>query len=164
MPKSLSKLKNRSKNRGFTMLELLTTLALIGIMAGVVMLSIDPVTQQQKGWDAKRKSDLGQVQRALEMYYQDYNRYPASGTFTFGSAWNPYISMVPPDPHAKTYIYWVDATNFQSYALYANMERGKWDSQACAGGLACPNATARGVGNSCGGACNYGVSSSNIIP
>ena len=45
-------------------------------MATGIILAINPLVQLQKAQDAKRKSELSQIQKALETYYQDNGKYP----------------------------------------------------------------------------------------
>lgn len=138
---------------------------------------INPIEQFKKAQDSKRKSDLAQIQRALEVYYQDYHRYPytveskiskdgtTNGIVNWGEDFRPYMDVLPIDPSSsKSYAYWTDITG-QSYALYTALDRGSKDPQACNGGSACTNAAANSL--VCGGtnvACTYGVTSSNIAP
>ncbi len=67
-------LKNRTK--GFTLIELLVVIAIIGILSSVVLASLS--TARQKSRDAKRISDLGQLQLALELSFDANQNYPAS--------------------------------------------------------------------------------------
>ena len=60
--------------RGFTLIELLVVIAIIGILSSVVLASLS--TARQKSRDAKRISDLGQVQLALELYFDKVQSYP----------------------------------------------------------------------------------------
>ncbi len=161
-----------TKERGLTLIELIITIALVGVLVSVVIGIVNPVEQLKKGRDGRRKSDLAQIQRGLEIYYQDAGRYPAStggnqitGT-AWGTAWSPYMSVVPRDPTAaQTYIYYSPvASNGQTYYIYASLERGSRDVNTCNAGAACVSATAASLGNSCGGTCNYGVSSPNVTP
>lgn len=158
---------------GFVLSELLIVMAVIGVLAGSLILIVNPVTQIGKANDAKRKSDLNQLQKALETYYQDYGRYPShiagnytiNGTTGWGGSWPTYMSRLPADPvSGRTYVYYANATG-QAYYLYAYLQAPK-DPQMCfpATGTACAGATANGVSNSCGGTCNYGVSSANVTP
>lgn len=62
------------KNKGFTLIELLVVIAVIGLLASIVLVSMGGV--RAKARDAKRKSDLGQIQLALTMYYDTYDTYP----------------------------------------------------------------------------------------
>lgn len=158
---------------GFTLVELLIVISLVGTLAAGVAVVLNPTAQLNKANDAKRKSDLKQIQNALEIYYNDNRSYPANsasnrimsgaGQVNWGQSWAPYISSLPQDPNsAKRYIY---VSTGQSYFLYANLDQGGSDPQACfTNGSACTNALANSVGNKCGGACNYGVTSSNTTP
>lgn len=57
-------LKNRKK--GFTLIELLVVIAIIGILSSVVLASLN--SARQKSRDAKRVSDIKQIQLALELF------------------------------------------------------------------------------------------------
>lgn len=63
-------------DNGFTLIELLVVIAIIGLMAAVIMVSLN--TTRAKARDVKRKADLVQVQKALELYYDHYNAYPST--------------------------------------------------------------------------------------
>ena len=67
-------LKNSKK--GFTLIELLVVIAIIGILSSVVLASLS--TARQKSRYAKRISDLGQVQLALELYFDRFQSYPST--------------------------------------------------------------------------------------
>jgi prepilin-type N-terminal cleavage/methylation domain-containing protein len=80
--------------RGFTLIELLTVIAIIGILASIILVSL--TAARAKGRDAKRISDIKSIQLALEEYYNDNLKYPAS---IYGSALAPtYMPTVPTDP------------------------------------------------------------------
>ncbi|MBI3632670.1 MAG: prepilin-type N-terminal cleavage/methylation domain-containing protein [Candidatus Vogelbacteria bacterium] len=64
--------KNRGK--GFTLIELLVVVAIIGILASVILVSLG--SARAKARDAKRISDIKQLQTALELYNSSYGRYP----------------------------------------------------------------------------------------
>lgn len=125
--------------RGFTLIELLVVIAIIGIISGMVLTSV--TSTRARARDAKRISDLQQIQTALELYRSDYNgRVPASKppgcpggncTSNAGSSWIPdlvptYMSAVPRDPSDgpnQRYRYSaVTLTNPIEYELDANME------------------------------------------
>jgi len=73
--------------RGFTLVELLIVIAIIGILAGGVMFVLNPSAQMAKARDAIRKSDLRQISTALEVYYASHGSYPVGGAGSDRSCW-----------------------------------------------------------------------------
>ncbi|MEJ0021781.1 MAG: prepilin-type N-terminal cleavage/methylation domain-containing protein [Candidatus Doudnabacteria bacterium] len=65
---------------GFTLIELLVVIAIIGILASIVLVSLN--SGRQKSRDARRLSDVRQTITALEIYYNDQNGYPVAATAT----------------------------------------------------------------------------------
>ena len=165
------------KEQGVTLIELLVVTGIISLLATGLVLLINPVQKIGQARDTQRKSDLAQLQRSLEIYYQDNDAYPAStasftitGTF-WGGPWTPYLSKLPKDPTtSRSYVYFTpnsgSCSNFQCYYLYASLQAGTTDPQSCFPGTtnACANAVAFNLTNRCGGVCNYGVTSANTAP
>lgn len=78
--------------RGFTLIELLVVIAIIGILSSVVLASLN--SAREKSRDARRISDIKQIQLALELYFDSNAAYP-----TVTSALVPsYIAANPTDP------------------------------------------------------------------
>lgn len=78
-------------SKGFTLIELLVVISIIGMLSSVVLASLN--TARNKGKDARRLSDLKQIQLALELYYSDNNAYPiAVGWHSQCSAWGSYTA------------------------------------------------------------------------
>jgi len=101
---------NTKLNRGFTLIELLVVIAIIGILSSVVLASLN--SARQKGRDARRVSDMKQLQLALELMYDAQSqRYPIAATMAaLGAAGSPtfvptYISTLPTDPGSGLYGY-----------------------------------------------------------
>lgn len=61
---------------GFTLVELLVVMAIIGVLVGIVGMNFR--SAQIRGRDTQRKSDLKQISAALELFYSDYGKYPDS--------------------------------------------------------------------------------------
>lgn len=63
----------RSKE-GFTLIELLVVIAIIGFLASIVLASLNQA--RRKARDARRVSDIHQIQQALELYFDTNRSYP----------------------------------------------------------------------------------------
>ena len=139
-------MKFNKKSKGFTLIELLVVIAIIGLLATIVLVSLN--SARQKARDVRRISDLRQVALGLEMYYDDNRSYPsvtgctaanyglvgtpAVGSLryalegTAGGAAPVYMSAVPLDPvnaGVNVYMYATSATSAaQRYILRAVLE------------------------------------------
>jgi general secretion pathway protein G len=148
-----------NKNFGFTLVELLVVIAIIGGLSALLVPNF--MGARERARDAQRKSDLKQIQKALEMYRQDQTpiSYPAAAPGNrFGSCnssfTNPlnsttiYMNKIPCDPLSSTpYYYSVDNNNL-TYELCACIEN-KADSDA--------------TGGNCSGTCPSGISKNYIV-
>jgi prepilin-type N-terminal cleavage/methylation domain-containing protein len=68
---------------GFTLIELLIVIGILGMLATIILTSMG--TARAKSRDAKRKADMIQTQKALELYYNTNNGYPDTGGLWFGA-------------------------------------------------------------------------------
>lgn len=64
------------KSRGFTLIEMLIVIAVIGILAVAVLSAINPVEQMRKARDTRRRSAAAELLNALERYYATHEEYP----------------------------------------------------------------------------------------
>lgn len=69
-------MKHRHNQAGFTLIEILVVVAIIGVISGVVFTALSQA--RLKGRDSKRKGDLVQLQKALEIYYNTNSGYPST--------------------------------------------------------------------------------------
>lgn len=60
--------------KGFTLIEVLIVVGIIGLLASVVLSGLGSV--RSRGRDARRAADLRQVQQGLELYYTRFQSYP----------------------------------------------------------------------------------------
>lgn len=120
--------KNKT-NKGFTLLEILLVVAAIAILAGIVIVAINPGKQLADTRNAQRRSDVTTILNAIYQYSVDNNGQIPSGintdttcdantaanevctegsTCTTGTDLSPlsandeYIVAVPQDPTAAT--------------------------------------------------------------
>lgn len=176
--KTITKFSDSEK--GFTLVELIVVIGILSVLAVGSIIALNPFSQFQKANDSKRKTDLAQVQRALETYYQDNGKYPPHSAVTpplyrivrldlttadWGTQWQPYMNLLPKDPvGSDNYVYY---STGQSYYLYATLDRGTSDPQICKNlvNKECPSIAGNGIpANSCGGPCNFAATSPNVAP
>jgi len=107
-------LQNNKKRKGFTIIELIVVISIIGILASLGISSYSNV--QKNARNSKRKGDLKQLSLALADYYSQNGRYPSTcpgGALTCaysasswysdtGCYWNPRANWIP--GLAPTYI------------------------------------------------------------
>ncbi len=68
------KTMNSKGARGFTLIEILIVIAIIGLLSTVILAALS--TARRGARDAKRISELREMQTALELYYSDSEVYP----------------------------------------------------------------------------------------
>lgn len=111
------------KKHGFTIVELLIVIVVVGILAAISIISYSGI--QQRARDSQRLQDVKTISKALELYFADHGRYPESGcgascpaTKKINASWATtsdgtwtiledalvpkYISSLPKDPRSST--------------------------------------------------------------
>ncbi|MCX6797757.1 MAG: type II secretion system protein [Candidatus Falkowbacteria bacterium] len=85
------------RKKGFTLIELLVVIAIIALLATIAVISLGQARSRAR--DARRLSDVKQIQTALALYDHDAGSYPAnlaSGTIAYAS--NTYMTIIPTPP------------------------------------------------------------------
>lgn len=67
-------MEKRTNDDGFTLVEVMVTLVIIGLLTTFVVLNVLPAQGQAQV--QKAKGDIASIETALEMYYLDHNTYP----------------------------------------------------------------------------------------
>jgi general secretion pathway protein G len=103
---------------GFTLVELMVVIVIIGLLATIVAINVIPATDTARV--EKAKADISTIEQALEQYRLDNLTYP-SGTDGLQALLNPppglaqpqryrrggYIKKLPQDPWGRAYLYTV---------------------------------------------------------
>ncbi len=124
--------KKRGGALGFTLIELLVVIAIIGVLASIVLASLN--SARKKSRDARRVTDLKQIQLALELYFDGgSSQYPAANATTCASppgtgatenyglqdlVINGYMPQIPRDPLDNTKCYRYTAATSGTRAAY----------------------------------------------
>jgi prepilin-type N-terminal cleavage/methylation domain-containing protein len=82
--------------KGFTLIELLVVIAIIGLLSTLSVLALNSARARSR--DAKRITDVKQVQTALEMYYSEAGQYPATLGTSIATGTSVYMMKVPTAP------------------------------------------------------------------
>lgn len=138
----------KTLSKGFTLIEMLVVISIIGILATLVAANLNSARSRAR--DTQRKSDIKNISTALRLYYNDIGRYPANdgsyqlkacdpatATCTWGSQWNigttVYMQSLPKDPLSPTsdYRYTLGASS-DNYTLQACLENASDNSGVAA--------------------------------
>jgi len=161
-----------TSKKGFTLMELMIVIVLLGFLIMAVLGTY--ISSQIKGRDSKRKADMANAQKALELYHNDKGEYPDGDgdiegcepdditACTWGDPWRDqygtyYMVTTPLDPRGGSATYYYDGVasgiNYKLYGRLENEEDVDIDSNVEALGIDCGH-----------GDCNYGISSLNVLP
>ena len=128
--------------KGFTLIELMAVLVILGILATIVVVNVSPVFQRAN--IEKIKTDIAQTEKALEMYKFNELKYPSTSegldalVNPHSGLKNPYlfpedgyISAIPLDPWGREYLYEFPPRKSRKFDLYTlgadGMEGGSGD-------------------------------------
>lgn len=110
---------------GFTLIELLVVIAIIGMLSALLLPNF--MSARERARDSQRKSDLKQIQKALEMYKQDQSpisfppELPTAGE-EFSYNGNIYMNKFPTDPSPDLEYYYNVDNDSLTYTLCACLE------------------------------------------
>ena len=172
MPKN----KKRKLPNGFTLVELLVVMAILGILVTIIGSSFR--NAQARGRDTQRKSDLKQISQSLELFYSDYGHYPsdeggmiAACPFVGGTgtacSWGSgeltdnktiYFKQIPADPVSSYEYYYriVPGSNNKKFQIFARLENSQ--DQDCLGGDCLDSPVVYICGS---GVCNFAITGTN---
>lgn len=83
-------MKKNGTKKGFTLVELLVVISIIGILTTLLMVNF--VGTREKANDSKKVQDLNSIKNALRMYYNDNQVYPADKSVILGTGFTGYMS------------------------------------------------------------------------
>ena len=82
----------RSKEKGFTLIELIVVVTIIGILAGIALVNVS--TAQRKARESALRANLFEMRKAIDNFYADKQHYPSDLQELVPN----YIRKIPKDP------------------------------------------------------------------
>ncbi len=110
----MNALKRRAAQAGFTLIELMVVLVIIGVLAALIVPNV-----LERADDARvtaARTDVNNLMQALKLYRLDNQRYPTTDqglqalvtkptTEPVPPNWKPYLEKLPNDPWGRPYQY-----------------------------------------------------------
>lgn len=93
----------RSAENGFTLVELMVVLVILGLLATVVIINVLP--QQDKALVTKAKADVALLDQGLELYKLNNLTYPNASEGLLALVTKGVIKKLPKDPWGRAYLY-----------------------------------------------------------
>ena len=102
------------RQRGFTLIELMVVLAIIGVLAALIVPNV--LGRADDARITAARTDVGNLMQALKLYKLDNQRYPSAeqglkalivkpSTEPVPGNWKPYLDKLPNDPWGRAYQY-----------------------------------------------------------
>ena len=122
--------KGRSSERGFTLVELMVVILIIGLLATIVIINVMPATDQAAV--TKARADIATLESGVEMYRLKHMNYPGGDGLQLLVS-ERLVKRLPKDPWGNPYRYAApgrDGREFEIYSYGADGREGGEDQDA----------------------------------
>ena len=106
----------RSAEDGFTLVELMVVIVIIGLLATVVVINVMPA--QDTARMRKAEADIATLEQGIEMYRLNRMNYPSSGDGLQALVSEGFIKRLPDDPWGNPYRYAMPGRDGQPFDVY----------------------------------------------
>jgi general secretion pathway protein G len=123
---------------GFTLVELMVVIVIIGLLATVVIINVMPATD--KAAITKARADVATLEQGVEMYRLNKLRYPSGSEGLQSVTSEGYVKRLPKDPWGNAYHYALPGRDGRQFEIYSygadgreggegqDADIGNWDS------------------------------------
>ncbi len=100
---------------GFSLVELMVVIVILGLLATIVIINVMPAADRAA--NTKARADIATLEQAIEMYRLDHLTYPPAAEGLQALTAGRYIRRLPDDPWGNPYRYTVPGADGQSFQI-----------------------------------------------
>ncbi|MGA7614193.1 MAG: prepilin-type N-terminal cleavage/methylation domain-containing protein [Thermoanaerobaculia bacterium] len=101
--------KRTKSQKGFTLIEMIVVVTIIGILAGIAIVNV--IGAQRKAAENVLRADLALMRKAIDDFYADRQHYPSSLQELVDTH---YMRKIPVDPITKSADSWVEVKDTET--------------------------------------------------
>jgi prepilin-type N-terminal cleavage/methylation domain-containing protein len=138
--------KSTLLQRGFTLIELMVVVAIIGILMAAGILAF--TNAQQNARDSRRRADIDAISKAMEQFYDNNSQVYASSLSSVGSYFPS--GAAPTDPQGPAYTFTSNSPTTDDWCICATLERtGRGNATTAGASGTCAYGTGSGADYFC---------------
>ena len=115
--------RKREREQGFTLVELMVVIVIIGLLATVVVINVLPA--QDTARLRKAQADVALLEQGAEMYRLSKLNYPPAGEGLQALVTGGFVKRLPDDPWGNPYQYAVPGRNGQPFDIFSTGADGR---------------------------------------
>ncbi len=114
--------RRHAPEQGFTLVELMVVIVILGLLATVVVINVLPATDRAN--TTKARADIATLEQGVEMYRLNNATYPPSGELQ-ALMTGKFIKRLPNDPWGRPYLYRNPGENGREFDIYSLAADGR---------------------------------------